>query len=135
MKRKAVKYYMQPVLEALRINSCNTEIWIDSENEAEIKEFLEIKRNKKKFRRQIYEICKNRYSKDLYDKEEVSDKANHVTALKFKGKENVRIGCKEFFKNGKKIVMIVKFIKKSQKNTKKIKNIYETIGGYNYDFK
>ena len=66
----------------------------------------------------------------------VSKKAKNVTAMKFKGKkENIRIACKEFFKDGKKIVMIVKIIKKSQKNTTKIKNIYERIGGYEYDFK
>lgn len=135
MKRKAVEHSVAPLLETLGISNCRTEIWIDTEHKEEIETFLNIKKNKKKFKRQLYEMCSNRYSEDLYGKEEVSKKAKHVTALKFKGRENVRIGCKEFFKNGKKIVMIVKFIKKSQKNTRKIKNIYETIGGYDYDFK
>ena len=78
---------------------------------------------------------KNHYNSDLYGKEEISEKTKNVTAIKFKGKENIRIGCKEFFRRGKKVVMIVKIIKKVQKNDKKLRNIYETIGGYDYEFK
>jgi len=110
-----------------------TELYVDQQNRREIEEVL--RKNGDKFRRIMYQVCSNRYGDDLYGKEAVSKKAKDVTAMKFKGKENIRIGCKEFFKDGKKIVMIVKIIKKSQKNTKKIKGIYESIGGYDYDFK
>ena len=132
-KRVAEKYNLDPFFESLNIKKSSTEIFVDAINKHEIEDAL--RKNLKKFRRVVYEICKNHYNSDLYGKEEVSAKARHVTAIKFKGKENVRIGCKEFFRNGKKVVMIVKIIKKSQKNDRKIKKIYETIGGYDYDFK
>jgi hypothetical protein len=54
--------------------------------------------------------------------------------MKFKGKPNIRIACKEFFTDRKKIVMICLINKKSQANTKKITRIYESIGSYEYEF-
>jgi hypothetical protein len=133
IKRNAVKYDLQPFFENLGINDSVTEIYVDVINRDDIEET--IRGNLKKFRRVVYEMHKNHYNSDLYGKEEVSEKARNVTAIKFKGKENIRIGCKEFFRGGKKVVMIVKIIKKVQKNDKKLKNIYETIGGYDYEFK
>jgi len=132
-RRVAEKYNLDPFFETLNITRSSTEIFVDAVNKKEIEAVL--RKNFKKFRRVVYEINKNHYNSDLYGKEDVSAKAKNVTAIKFKGKENIRIGCKEFFRNGKKVVMIVKIIKKSQKNDKKIKKIYETIGGYDYDFK
>lgn len=56
--------------------------------------------------------------------------------MKRKGKsKNIRIYCKEFFIDNKKVVMIIEYNKKTQKIDKKLKNKLETIGGYNYDFK
>lgn len=133
IKRNAVKYDLQPFFENLGINDFTTEIYVDLVNKEEIEEAIQ--NNLKKFRRVVYEMHKNHYNSDLYGKEEISEKTKNVTAIKFKGKENIRIGCKEFFRRGKKVVMIVKIIKKVQKNDKKLRNIYETIGGYDYEFK
>lgn len=133
LKRDAVKYDLQPFFDILGISDSRVEIYVDRINKDEIEDA--VKGNLKKFRRVVYEMHKNHYNSDLYRKEEVSEKARNVTAIKFKGRENIRIGCKEFFKGGKKIVMIIKIIKKVQKNDKKLRNIYETIGGYDYEFK
>ncbi|MCK5808775.1 hypothetical protein KAH37_07315 [bacterium] len=131
--RETVQYDIAPLIDAMKIEECQAEFYVDARNREEIEEIL--LKHKKKFRRILYEICMGRYGKDLYGKENVSERAAQVTAMKFKGKENVRIACKEFFRGGKKVVMIAKIIKKSQKNKKLVKQIYEKIGGYEYEFK
>lgn len=54
--------------------------------------------------------------------------------MKFSSSENVRIYCKEFFIGGKKIVMIQKKLKKTNKVNKALKIHLETLGGYEYEF-
>ncbi|MCU7526221.1 MAG: hypothetical protein HF308_17230 [Ignavibacteria bacterium] len=110
-------------------------VYLDKENAKEILGYLE--EREKKFKMIMFQILSFRYDDDLYGKEEVSDKAKNVTAMKFKmgKKENVRIYCKEFSIAGKKIVMITKIEKKTQKVNKALKQLLETIGGYEYEFK
>jgi hypothetical protein len=116
-------------------NFFNIDIYVDDEIYDNFIILLNELSYKKKFRRIVYEILKGRYKKDLYEKEEVSDKAKNLTGMKFKGKENLRIYCKEFFLTNKKIVMITILKKKVQKaSNKKIKNILESIGDYEYEF-
>jgi UDP-N-acetylglucosamine pyrophosphorylase len=117
----------------------NIELRVDEENAEEIISFI-LKRNKagkyiniKKFSRILYEVLKGNYNDDLYGKEEVSKKAKNVTSMKFKGKQNYRIGCKEIFCDKKKVIMISLFHKKTTKNSRKEKTIYESIGGYEYE--
>ncbi|MBU2492652.1 MAG: hypothetical protein KJ571_08520 [Bacteroidetes bacterium] len=125
------------------IDAANVEIRIDEQNFDSIFNFL-IESDKKgklirkkKFARILREILLGNYDDDLYGKEEVSSKAKNVTAMKFTGSNNYRIGCKEFFNGNKKVVMITAFHKKStngSKNSKKEIAIYEAIGSYEYEF-
>ena len=110
------------------------------ENNAEdiIKFLLETDKNgklihKKKFQRILYTVLSGHYNSELYDREEVSTKAKNVTAMKFKGKLNFRIGCKVITCTNKKVIMVSLFHKKTQKNSKKEIAIYEAIGGYDYE--
>ncbi len=47
---------------------------------------------------------------------------------------NYRLLCKEFISNGKKIVMIILFDKKTTEISKKQRAKMDSIGGYEYDF-
>lgn len=125
------------------IDTANVEIRIDEQNFDDLVEFLtETDKNgklvrQKKFSRILREVLLGNYDDALYGREEVSSKAKNVTAMKFTGSNNYRIGCKEFFKENKKIVMITCFHKKSTngaKNSKKEIAIYEAIGSYEYEF-
>ncbi len=49
--------------------------------------------------------------------------------------DNNRIICREFNENGKKVVVVTVVKKESQKNDKKLTNIYQNIGRYDYEFK
>lgn len=121
------------------LKGSNIKIRIDERNANDIEDFLAEKDKtdkylrKKKFNRILYTMLQGRYNSDLYDKEEVSEKAKNVTAMKFKGKQNYRIACKEIKCNHKTIIMVVNFHKKSQKNSKKEIELYETVGGYEYE--
>lgn len=121
------------------LRESNIEFRIDEKNEKEIKDFLtETDKNdkyvrRKKFNRILYTMLQGRYDKELYDKEEVSEKAKNVTSMKFKGKQNFRIACKEIECKNKTIIMVVHFHKKTQKNSKKEVTLYETVGGYKYE--
>jgi len=129
------------IKENPELSNTNVEIWIDDDNCADILDVIfekdatkkYIRRNK--FKTILLIALTNRYDEDLYDRENVSEKAYDVTSMKFKGQGNYRIPCKEFKSNGKKIVMICCVTKKTQKNNKKMKTIYETVGGYEYEFK
>ena len=125
------------------INDANVELRIDKLKFDTIVDFLtETDKNgklvrKKKFARILREVLLGNYNDDLYGKEEVSPIAKNVTAMKFTGSNNYRIGCKEFFEGNKKVVMITCFHKKStkgKKNSKKEIAIYEAIGSYEYEF-
>ena len=107
MKRKCEQYNITPFLDILGITQAtNIELYIDDENKNEIIPFL--KTRKSKFRRILYAIYSNEYSGTLYKKE-----SDNIMAMRFTGKgSNVRIGCKEYNINGKKVIMIAKIYKK-----------------------
>lgn len=118
---------------APELGGSNVQVMVD---EAFVGELLEILRDPvilKKFRRILYVVLMNQYDEDLYGREEVSNKAKGVTAMKFKGKMNLRIYCKEVVRNGKKVVMVTGLLKKTQKVNKSLKTLLETIGGYEFD--
>jgi hypothetical protein len=114
------------------INAENIEIRIDEKNALEILEF--INKNRKKFARILREVLLGSYYDDLYSRE--PPKGKNVTAMKFKGKQNIRIICKEMFCDSKKVVMVTLFHKKSSKGSnisKKDLALYTAIGEYEYE--
>jgi hypothetical protein len=130
--RKCVIYSIKWFLDEFpEFKDTEVAIYIDEKNFVDIVKVL--KDNKKKFRRILYTILKNQFNNDLYGKEPSSN-SKHVTAMKFKGNSNERIYCKEFFEDGKRVVMITTIPKKVQKNNKTIKNLLDTIGGYTYEY-
>ena len=126
-------------LEGIRIGIQAKEVslYYDCDNEEEIKEIFEDERFKKKLQVILFYVLNGQYDEDHYDFEEVSTVAKGVTAMKLKGKSygNIRIICKEFYRNGKKIVAVTAVKKKTQKVNKQLKELYERIGGYEYEFK
>ncbi|MCF6270996.1 MAG: hypothetical protein L3J41_14885 [Melioribacteraceae bacterium] len=122
------------------IQDSRVELRIDKNNAKEILSFL-LEKDKndkylhlKKFARILREVALGNYDGDLYDHE--PPKGKHVTAMKFKGKENIRIACKEIFCGSKKVIMVSLFHKKSTKGKKISKRdlaIYEAVGGYEYE--
>lgn len=115
-------------------------IYVDSENRVEIIKYLnQDERHKKKFHHISQIILEGHKNSELYDKENVSDKAKDVTAMKFfKGQENDRIYCKEISSPiGVKIVVasVLYERKKNTKITKKQKQLIESIGAYQYEIK
>lgn len=133
MNRKCRLFDLKTFFEEIFTLDGNIEIYVDESNYEDILSTLES--NKKKFRRILAQIDSGMYNNDLYGKEDISNKAKNVTAIKFKGKNNERIYCKEFFLGNKKVVMIIAIKKKTQKVNKELKNLLETIGGYDYEFK
>ena len=141
MVRKSQKYNITDFLKFYpEFSKSNIEIWIDEKNAQDIKKFLTSKKkngefkHQKRFRVILWHILNNQYENEIYRSEKMSKKSRNVTAMKFKDQLNTRIYCKEIFQDGKKIVMIVKYSKKVQENDKRIKNLVETIGGYEYEF-
>lgn len=141
MKRKCRQYDVNNFLTGFpELAERNIEVWIDTDNADDILAFILAKKKdggykyKKKLQRILYLVFSNTYAKDLYTKENISDNTKDVTAMKFKGKsaDNTRIYCKEIYRNGKKVVMVVKYDK--DEFDKKTKNIIEKIGGYEYEF-
>jgi hypothetical protein len=137
MKRKCV-VMKKEWFEGIR-SSCGEGkvlLYYDHENEEEIKEVFENAEFKKKLRVILYYVLNGQYEEDHYCHEQVSEKAKGVTAMKLKGKKygNIRVICREFFQNNKKIVAVSVVEKKTQKVNKKLKELYERIGGYEYEF-
>ncbi len=138
MDRECIKYPLDEFLnEFPDLKKNKVEIYIDRENARDIIDFLRIEKNTKKFRIVLVEVLSLRYNDDLYRKEEVSEKAKHITAMKFARKENARIYCKEYLceedVKEKKVVMLYLYYKKEMKS-KKLKVLLETLGGYTYEF-
>lgn len=138
MKRECIEFPLDDFLKEFpqfRQNSVN--IYVDVEHFEEIRDFLCDAQHAKKFRRILVEILSLRYNDDLYGKEDVSEKAAKMTAMKFSQKETMRIYCKEFFKVGnskqKNVVMICLYHKKVWKS-KRLKEMLEHFGGYEYEF-
>ncbi len=80
-------------------------------------------------------ILKNEYHEQIYKREE-----DDITAIKLmagkSGNQNYRIYCREFFKEGKKVVLITPHIKKVQRNQQDqtIVNIIQILKTYDYEF-
>ena len=130
MKRKA--FILQ------KSENGNKAICIDKENAEQILKFLnKDERHKKKFRYIAELILRGIRNTELYDKENINNKAKNITAMKFfKGQENARIYCREHRVNNKLFVIICCELlqsKKSQTNNKSIKSLINKISGYEYE--
>lgn len=130
MKRKAV---------VIRTSSDGKrQIALDEENSLEIRSYLTKDARQKKKLIDICNIILNGLrNTDLYDKENISDKCKHVTAMKFfKGQENDRIYCKEIHLKEKILVIVAAKLhekKKSKKNSHKEINLIEKVAAYEYE--
>ena len=101
MKRECVEFPLDDFLKEFpQFQQNPVKIYVDVEHFEEIRNFLRDVQHAKKFRRILVEILSLRYNDDLYGKEDVSEKAAKMTAMKFSQKETMRIYCKEFFKVG-----------------------------------
>ena len=124
-------------LDDTTVQSSGVEVFIEPKSAKEILEFLRNSKYLRKFRQILSVVLQGKYNKDLYGKEDLSGTAEDVTAMKFKGKPNTRIYCKEFFlEDGKKVVM-VEFLgnKDKQKATSpKVKSKIEATGRRHYEF-
>lgn len=112
--------------------------YVDSENEAKIRAYLnKDDRHKKKFKFISEIILDGHRNTEVYDKEDINDRCKDVTAMKFfKGQENDRIYCKEIHTQSGIYVVVTAILyekKKSTKLTKEQKTIIEKIGGYTYE--
>jgi len=112
-------------------------IFIDSENEAEILQYLkQTDKHLKKWRYISDIILRGLRVPDVYDKEDINDKCKDVTAIKFfKNGSNDRIYCKEIRSESGVYVVIMAVLlhkKKTQKNTSKQIAIIENVASYDY---
>lgn len=115
--------------------------YIDEINSQSIFDYLsEDEAHIKKFRYALELILDGRPPRDLYDKENIDSNTEHVYAIKlFKGKRNSRIYCQQLshFEQKNFLIIAVELLpkKKSQKNTKKEREIIRRVAGYNYTLK
>jgi hypothetical protein len=135
MQRKFKEYGLDKFKrEFPELANSSVRVFYDNEDEKMLGMLVNeiLKPNLKKFRRILAVILKNEYHNDLYKRE-----AENVTAMKFIGKQsrNARIYCKEIFAEGKKVVMITPYFKKTQRNQDDhaIMQIIETIKTYEYE--
>lgn len=133
MKRKCKEYSLDRFKHQFpELANSNVRIFYDCEDEKQLKKMVYeiISPFNNKFRRILSVVLKNEYHDNLYKKEDTN-----VTAMKFSGKKNARIYCKEIFKDGKKVVMISPHFKKVKKNQDdpKIINIINNIKSYEYE--
>jgi len=143
LKRKCEKIPIDEYLGPAEIeNAQNISVYIDTENikeYTEILDFLQKTKNRKKFQTILTVIISGHNNSSLYGDEEICKTTKDIKAMKFKkgAFNNTRIYCKEFFQNGKKIVMIEMLQKKATRNQddKKITTRLKVIGGYEYEFK
>lgn len=127
MVRESVEFPVDEFLQEFpELAEHAVKIYVDLQNAREIIQFLAIEKNRKRLRRILVEIFNFRYNNDLYGREEVSQKATNITAMKFSKRENVRIYCKEYVQKEnektKKIVMLCLYHKKEMKG-KKMKSL------------
>jgi len=111
-------------------------IAVDTENYDKILQFLNERKLIKKFELICNTILSGLKNSDLYDKEDINDKCKQVTAMKFKGRENARIYCKEVKQKNKTLIVITSELlpkKKNQKNLQKEINLIEKVAGYDYE--
>lgn len=112
-------------------------IFIDTENEAEIMEYLtRSEKHKKKFQYLLQHILEGKKNTEIYDKENINEKCRDVTAMKFfKGGSNDRIYCKEISTDEGVFVIVAAQLherKKSQKNSNREITEIEKVGQYEY---
>lgn len=76
----------------------------------------------------------NRYY-DHYKKEQLNEHSRQITAIRFLGRDNVRIYCKEITSSYgiTCIICSASHRKKVQQNDKKIKAIINKIASYDYE--
>jgi hypothetical protein len=110
-------------------------IAIDSLNAEHIYNTLQQNNLVKKFDLICNTILNGIRNPDLYDKEDINDRCKKVTAMKFKGKPNARIYCKEIKADDKTLIVICAEMlenKKNQKNQHREINLIEKVAGYEY---
>ncbi len=121
--------------EVPELKNSKVQIFIDAESQKtkkEIETFL-ASAGRKKLNTIFGCILRCEYHDSIYKRE-----GKGVTAIKFKGgqskNQNIRIYCKEFNKDGQKVVMVTPVVKKVQKNRKseKILNIIDKITKLEY---
>lgn len=126
--RESFKYDLSAIYELIpELSDAGIEFYIDKINYAEIVRVIE--NNPGKTRRILYEISRHRYNDDLYEK---LKGYNDLTAFVYKGKENIRIYCKEFRNGKKKIVAVLAVHKKSYNIKKNLKSKLDLISKYQY---
>jgi hypothetical protein len=136
--RKVNKYNTELFKKALpELRNSTVEVYIDAENPKKFQEIAEVLKQagSKKVKRLMAVILKNEYHEQIYKREE-----DDITAIKLmagkSGNQNYRIYCREFFKEGKKVVLITPHIKKVQRNQQDqtIVNIIQILKTYDYEF-
>jgi hypothetical protein len=136
--RKINKYNTELFKKALpELRNSTVEVYIDAENPKKFQEIAEVLKQagSKKVKRLMAVILKNEYHEQIYKREE-----DDITAIKLmagkSGNQNYRIYCREFFKEGKKVVLITPHIKKVQRNQQDqtIVNIIQILKTYDYEF-
>ena len=111
---------------------------VDAQNAETILAYvMQDARHQKKFRHIVELILNGLRNTELYDKEDINDRAKHIAAMKlFKGQENDRIYCQELTTEGKTFVVVAAELrqrKKSQKNKQIEINLIETVASYEYE--
>jgi len=110
-------------------------IAVDSENAGDILQFLKENKLIKKFELICTTILSGIRNSELYDKEDINDKCRSVTAMKFKGRQNARIYCKEVKQKNKTLIIVTSELlpkKKNQRNQQKEITLIEKVAGYDY---
>lgn len=138
MERECVKIPLEKLAAILDVRynypKCKVRIYIDKENAEEIINKLAEYRDKA--RRVMMYILRCAYENDFYGKEKIDNSTKGLTAIKFKGRDNVRIYCKEYYHDehglNKSIVFIAVYNKKTQKIDKKLKSFLKKISKYEY---
>lgn len=114
------------------------EFYIDDVNAQVIYDFLKKDdANLKKFRYVVELLLEGRPPRDLYDKENINKKCEHITAIKlFKGKKNPRIYCQQYTEDCKKVFVIIAAEllekKKSEGQKSKENTTIERVATYQY---
>ncbi len=116
----------------------NITFFIDSKNEKSIRNWSNEKNQEGKDKIQyiITRIVKNSATKDMYSKENYSNKIKNVCAIKFKSINNSRIYCKDYIDSNNKRVIILSELLKSKKQdelTQKERNIINRVNNYDYE--
>lgn len=136
MRRKVTKIDTTKIQDNIpELRNSVVKIFIDAENpkiQKEIEGYL-LSAGRKKVNTIFGCILRGDYIDSIYKRE-----GKGITAIKLKGgkskNQNIRIYCKEFHKDGQKVVMVTPVIKKVQKNqdSQKILNIIEKIKKLDY---